>query len=109
MKPAQQLPLRQCSMSENDLPHAIWMPDLNGLLPDCYQGSALEMAEEMARHMKPGLGVHDAIDLILRSLADEKDIHIDLSLPEGTPESVRAAGFICALLLTGVARKMPQA
>lgn len=110
MRPARQLPVDQCCLSGDDLPSAIWMPARhNGNLPDCYQGTALQMVEEMARYMKPGLGVNDAIDLLIRALADERGLHVDLCAPDDTPEPVRASMFVCALLLTGVAREMPQA
>ena len=94
----------RCSLK--DLPRAIWLPSLRGN-PVCYQGSPLEIVEEMACGMKLGLGVHDAIDLLLRSLADERGINI--KLPDNISEAVRASGFVYALILSGVAREMAQA
>ncbi len=91
------------------LPRAIWMPAHQHDLPSCYQGTPLQMVQEMARYMKPGLGVHDAIDLLLRSLADERDVRIELHSQGKMPEEARASMFIYALLFSGVAREMPQA
>jgi len=108
MRPARQLPVDQCCVSGNDLPKAIWMPAFSGL-PSCYQGTPLQMVEEMARYMKPGLGIHDAIDILVRSLAEEKGVHIDMCFPDHTAEPVQAAMFVCALLFTRVAHEMPQA
>lgn len=67
------------------------------------------MVQEMARYMKPGLGVHEAIDLLLRSLADERNVRIELYSPGEVPEEARASMFIYALLFSGVAREMAQA
>jgi hypothetical protein len=93
-----------------ELPKAVWMPTpLRATIPDCYQGTPLEMVEQMAADMKPGLGVHDAIDTLLRALADERDVHIDLDAPAETPEATRATMFVYALLFMGVAEEMAQA
>ena len=110
MRPARQPSVDQCCLSGNDLPQAIWMPSRrSGNLPDCYHGTPLQMVEEMARYMKPGLNANDAIDLLIRALADERGLHVDLCAPANTPESIRAGMFVCALLIVGVARAMPQA
>ena len=54
------------------IPNAIWMPTFRN--PSCYQGTPIEMVEQMADEMKPGLGVDDTIDLIARILADERGV-----------------------------------
>lgn len=91
-------------------PPAIWMPTpLKAGIPDCYQGSALEMVQQMAESMKPGMGTHDAIDLLLRFLADERGLHIAFDVPDDTPEDTRATMFVRTLLFIGVAEEMPQA
>jgi hypothetical protein len=64
------------------------------------------MVGEMAAEMKPGIGTNDCIDTLLRFLDDERDIRIQL--PE-IPEKPRSELFVSALLVTGVAREMPQA
>ena len=82
---------------------------LRATIPDCYQGTPLEMVQQMATEMRPGLGVHDAIDTLIRALADERGIRIDLDVPAETPESTRATMFVYALLFMGVAETMAQA
>jgi hypothetical protein len=83
------------------------MPAGGGQLPSCYQGTPLEIVEKMASDMKPGMGAHDSIDLLLRFLDDERDIRI--KLPGELPEAARSELFVSALLVSGVAREMPQA
>lgn len=87
------------------LPRAIWMPGTTDL-PSCYQGSPVEMVEAMAQEMKPGLGGHDAIDRLLHTLGESRRVKI--RLPEG-PLDRRAASFVVALLVSGIARPMPSA
>jgi len=92
------------------LPKAIWMPaSSSAKLPSCYQGSPLEMVGEMGMEMKPAkpLGPHDTIDTLLRFLDDERNIKI--KIPGQIPEGPRSQIFVSALLVTGVAREMPQA
>jgi len=75
-------------------------------LPSCYQGSPLEMVEAMAKEMHPGLSPEEAIDRLLRTLLESRRIQIQL--PEGTAEQ-RAAFFVAALLVCGIARPMASA
>lgn len=90
------------------LPSAIWMPTYaNSRLPNCYQGTPLEMVGEMAGEMGPQLGVHDSIDLATRFLHDQRGISI--KLPAEAPEEKRAQIFIHALLTTKVAVPMAKA
>lgn len=92
----------------SSLPTAIWMPNSTfAQLPACYQGSPLEIAQAMAEDMKPGLGVHDAIDTLLRQLQDEADL--TMSIPEEAPEEVRATMLLVGLLMAGIAEPMPTA
>ncbi len=91
------------------LPRAIWMPAHQRDLPSCYQGTPLQMVQEMARYMKPGLGIHDAIDLLIRSLADERDVRIELVNQGEVTKEAQASMFIFALLYSGVAKEMPGA
>lgn len=88
------------------IPSAIWMPALQGQLPNCYQGSPIEMVQEMGLEMKPGLSVNETIDRLLPILADYRKVCI--RLPEG-PDGWRASLFVRALLGTGIARPMPSA
>ena len=93
-----------------NLPEAIWMPSpWDPGLPCCYQGTPLEMVRQMADEMRPGMGVNDTIDLLLRTLVDERQLRIELNLPNGTDERTRSSMFVCALLFSGVAEEMPQA
>lgn len=90
------------------LPDAIWMPARRGgALPSCYRGSPLEMVQQMAAEMGEHLGVHDAIDLLLRFLADERGLKI--RLPEQAPEGARALMFVGALVALRIAKEMPKA
>jgi len=92
------------------LPRAIWMPSpFREGLPDCYQGTPLEMVEQMASQMHPSLDAHGAIDVLIDALAEERDLHIELQAPPETPEDVRAGMFVMALMVTGVAQEMPAA
>ncbi len=89
------------------LPNAIWMSARQGMMPSCYQGTPLEMVEQMADEMRPGYGIDDTIDLIARFLADERGIRV--RTPDIAPEDVRAEAFVQGLLDTGVAEKVPGA
>lgn len=96
------------------LPTAIWMPTACfSQLPCCYQGSPLEMVEQMAQEMGPKLGVHDAIDLLIEFLAERRDVKIVLPAEDGAggvlPEGVRAGIFVAILLDSGVAEPMASA
>lgn len=92
------------------VPKAIWMPSpFRGGVPDCYHGTPLEMVEQMAQQMNPGIDVHEAIDVLIEALAQDRDLHIELQAPSNTPEDVRAGMFVLALMLTGVAEEMPAA
>lgn len=64
------------------------------------------MVQDMAREMKPGLGISDTIDHLLATLADTR--HVKIRIPEGPDES-RATYFVAALLVSGIARPMPSA
>lgn len=88
------------------LPSAIWMPTLQSTLPNCYQGSPLEMVQEMGVQMKPGLSVSETIDRLIPLLADNRKLRIQL--PDG-PDGWRATLFVQALLGSGVAKPMPSA
>lgn len=88
------------------LPSAIWMPALQGQLPNCYQGSPIEMVQEMGLEMKPGLSVNETIDRLIPILADYRKVCI--RLPDG-PDGWRASLFVRALLGTGIARPMASA
>lgn len=81
------------------------MPSPQTELPDCYQGSPIEMVQQMAQQMKPGLGTDEAIDLLTEVLANYRGVHIEID--EG-PEELRATGFVVALLLCGLARPMAE-
>jgi len=98
-------PLLKPTKAPPHTPSAIWMPGV--YLPSCYQGTPLEIVGEMSAEMKPGMGTHDAIDLLLRRLADERNVKIQL--PAKLPEGQRSELFITALVMTGVAREMPKA
>jgi hypothetical protein len=100
-------------MALEELPSAIWMPTACfAKLPSCYNGSPLEMVEQMAKEMGPQLGVHDTIDLLIEYLSDQRDIRVHLPSEEGgdvLPEEVRAGLFVAILLDAGVAQPMPGA
>jgi hypothetical protein len=89
------------------LPSSIWMTAPLGQMPSCYHGTPLEMVEQMANEVKPGLGVHDTIDLILRCMADERGIRV--RLPKVASEELRAEAFVKGLLELGVALSTPSA
>lgn len=92
------------------IPKAIWMPSpFRGGVPDCYHGTPLEMVEQMAQQMNPGIDVHEAIDVLIEALAEDRHLQIELRAPSNTPEDVRAGMFVFALMLSGVAREMPAA
>jgi hypothetical protein len=93
-----------------NIPKAIWMPSpFRGGVPDCYQGTPLEMVEQMAQQMSPNLDVPGAIDVLIEALAEDRNLQIELRAPQGTPEDVRAGMFVLALVLSGVAEEMPAA
>lgn len=76
-------------------------------LPSCYQGSPLEIVQDMAAEMNPRFGVDDAIDTTLAVLIEHG---LPLTgIPKLAPEEIRATMFVVALLMWGVARPMPQA
>ena len=84
------------------------MPNTSlAILPSCYQGSPIEMVEEMAEEMNPKYGIHDAIDTSLKMLHDS-GVPIT-PIPTEAHEEVRAAMFIAGLLMWGVAEPMAQA
>jgi hypothetical protein len=94
--------------SSKDLPKAIWMPVFeSGQLPCCYQGSPLEMVQQMAKEMNPALSVHETIDYSVRFLADNRKIGI--GIPKNLSEEVRSTCFIHALIALKVATVMPSA
>lgn len=88
------------------LPTAIWLPARS--LPRCYQGTPFQMVSEMADEINPGLGVPEAIELLLLELESNKRVFIRLPDDEVSDE-MRAAFFVAALLITGVAKPMPSA
>ena len=101
-------PLQAPEQASRRLPDAIWMPARrNGFLPSCYRGSPLDMVQQMAAEMGEHLGVHDAIDLLLRFLGDERGLVI--KLPEQAPEGARSLMFVAALLALRIAKEMPKA
>jgi len=87
------------------IPNAIWMPAFRN--PSCYQGTPVEMVQQMADEMKPGLGLDDTIDLIARFLAEDRGVRV--RTPVEAPEDIRAEAFVRGLLTEGVAQEMPEA
>lgn len=92
-------------MTFETIPKAIWMPGA-AELPACYQGSPIEMVEAMANEMKPGLAFEEAMEHLLASLEETRDIQIHL--PEVDIE-YQAVFFVGALLAAGIARPMASA
>lgn len=65
------------------------------------------MVTEMAQEINPGLGVPEAIELLLLDLEDQR---VFIKLPDDeVSDEMRAAFFVTALLVTGVAKPMPSA
>lgn len=90
------------------LPRAIWMDGGEGFLPDCYQGSPLEMVQEMASEMAPDIGVHEAIDFLILMFEDTEQAYI--RIPDETcSEEVRSRHFIAALIAARIAKPMAGA
>jgi len=91
-----------------DEPLSIWMPArYQTTIPDSYRGTPLEIVQQMADNMRPGLGIHEAINLITNSLAERQ-----IALPDTRrlpSEKIRATAFVVTLLLLGVARHTPKA
>lgn len=91
-----------------ELPSAIWMPNFAlSRLPNVYQGTPLEMVATMAGEMNEQVGVHDALDLAIRFLQDQRGVSIKIA--SEAPEDVRAKMFIHALLASGIAQPMAKA
>lgn len=113
MRAPQQLEAPEAPLGE--LPTAIWMPTACfRSLPCCYNGTPLQMVEQMAAEMGPKLSVHDTIDLLIEFLSSQRDVNIHLPAEEPEeeelmPEYMRATFFIAILLDAGVAEPMPAA
>lgn len=90
----------------SDLPKAIAIQGSAQELPQCYQGTPLEIVQEMANKVHKGTTVHDAIDWFLLYVEDTYKLRLVIPGPE-VAEKDRAAVFVAALLATSVARPMP--
>lgn len=94
-------------------PSAIWIPDSGDV--SIYRGSPIEMVHQMIEEMtdeatdEGSPSVFEAVDILLESLADNRDIFIDVNLDGVTDETVMASTLIQILLGTGIAKPMPKA
>jgi hypothetical protein len=87
------------------IPEAIWSPGQP--VPYVYRGKPIEMVEQMAQEMGPGVTATQAIDTLLRALA--RDGRLRLRIMGDPPPSIRAGIFVYSLLQHGICRPMAQA
>jgi len=91
-------------------PSAIWIPDKGEV--SIYRGTPVEMVQQMAEEMTDTEGTPDifeAVDMLLESLADHRDIYVNVDLDGVSDESVMASTLIQVLLGIGIAKPMPKA
>jgi hypothetical protein len=92
------------------VPSAIWIPDSGKV--SIYRGSPLEMVCQMAMEMADDEGTPDtfeAVDMILESLANNRDIYVNVDLDGISDENVMALTLIQILLGVGIAKPMAKA
>jgi hypothetical protein len=88
-----------------DIPPAIWSPGKP--IPYVYRGQPIEMVEQMAREMGPGVTVDQAMDTLLHALAKSGRMH--LRIMGDPPPPIRAGIFVYSLLQQGICRPMASA
>ena len=91
----------------DNIPRSIWLPGATEISPLCYRGSPLEIVRDLAADLgfASAKGADD-IGYILQGLLARG---FQVSLPEGAPRRIRAAGLVVALLVSNIARETPQA
>lgn len=88
-----------------EIPSAIWSPGVP--IPYVYRGTPVEMVEQMATEMGPGVTVSQAMDKLLAALA--RNGRLRLRIVGNPPENIRAGIFVYSLLQHGVLHPMAKA
>jgi hypothetical protein len=88
-----------------EIPEAIWSPGQP--IPYVYRGKPIEMVQQMAREMGPGVTTNQAIDTLLDALA--RDGLLKLRITGNSPPAIRAGIFVHSLLQRGICRPMASA
>lgn len=88
---------------------SIWIPSrFQTPIPDCYQGTGIEIVRQMAKNVKPGLGTDAVIDMLQRNLKHNRKF-AGMNFANLPSEELRATAFVVALLITGIAKKTASA
>jgi hypothetical protein len=90
---------------DEEIPEAIWSPGRP--LPNVYRGKPVEMVQQMASTMGPGVSISQAIDTLLQALSRDGRLH--LRIVGDPPVNIRASIFVYTLLQSGICQPMARA